>query len=275
MGSFPRLLRVTNGTSGTLRCVGNRRPSVRACLHDRVCSSLHGEETPMAGSMDTSPCSQVMSAMRSTTMRGGRWSVWRWPKQAARANTWTLRTATDGDRRVLFDGKGEKEETARLNVVLVHPQIPGNVGSVARTCAATRVPLHLVGPLGFVLDDKKLKRAGLDYWPHVCVAVHDSWEEFYEQWQRIHGTAGARLIAFTKLSEQSHHEDGTYRRGDWLLFGSETTGLPEHVHEACARQGTRVRIPMVEDNVRSLNLAVSVGIGTYEALRQIQADVDA
>lgn len=198
-------------------------------------------------------------------------SAWTWPRRIALGRSWRRKGR---EREGPFDGPDRNTSTASLHVVLVHPQIPGNVGSVARTCAATRVPLHLVGPLGFVLDDKKLKRAGLDYWPHVCVAVHESWEDFYAQWQEQHGSTGARLIAFTKLSDRSHNVEGTYRRGDWLLFGSETCGLPDHIHDACTLHGTRVRIPMVEDNVRSLNLAVSVGVGAYEALRQIQMGVD-
>ncbi|CAL6277933.1 unnamed protein product [Bathycoccus prasinos] len=142
-----------------------------------------------------------------------------------------------------------------LTVVLVCPQIPGNTGTIARTCAATQVPLHLVGPLGFELDDAKLKRAGLDYWQSVCVKVHDSYDAFYTYWQEIEGS---RIAA-----------RGAYKPGDWLLFGSEVSGLPENAHKHCEATGGIRRIPIDEEHVRSLNLSVSVGVGVYEALRQI------
>lgn len=155
-----------------------------------------------------------------------------------------------------------------LAVVLVSPQIPGNTGTIARTCAATRVPLHLVGPLGFTLEDSQLKRAGLDYWNSVCVKVHDDWPAFHSYWRDELGSPG-RLVAFSKFGARPHAEEGAYRKGDWLLFGAETTGLPDEAHEICAKSGGVRRIPIDEQHVRSLNLAVSVGVGAYEALRQI------
>jgi tRNA (cytidine/uridine-2'-O-)-methyltransferase len=155
-----------------------------------------------------------------------------------------------------------------LAVVLVSPQIPGNTGTIARTCAATRVPLHLVGPLGFTLEDSQLKRAGLDYWNSVCVKVHDDWPAFHSYWRDELGSPG-RLVAFSKFGARPHAEEGAYRKGDWLLFGAETTGLPDEAHDVCAKSGGVRRIPIDEQHVRSLNLAVSVGVGAYEALRQI------
>ncbi|XP_047320818.1 putative tRNA (cytidine(34)-2'-O)-methyltransferase [Impatiens glandulifera] len=156
-----------------------------------------------------------------------------------------------------------------LQVVLVHPQIPGNTGCIARTCAASAVGLHLVGPLGFQVDSTKLKRAGLDYWPYVVVKVHNSWADFRNYF--IHQEGDKRLLAFTKRGT-SIHSDFTYRRGDWLVFGSETSGLPEEALVDCKDEeigGGTIRLPMVDTYVRCLNLSVSVGIGLYEAARQI------
>lgn len=158
---------------------------------------------------------------------------------------------------------GEGSQSKVLQVVLVSPQIPGNTGCIARTCAATAVGLHLVGPLGFQVDDTKLKRAGLDYWPYVVVKAHDSWAEFRNHFSRQNGEK--RLLAFTKRG-RSIHSEYSYRRGDWLVFGSETCGLPREVLLDCA---DGIRIPMVETYVRCLNLSVSVGIALYEASRQL------
>lgn len=156
-----------------------------------------------------------------------------------------------------------------LQVVLVSPQIPGNTGSIARTCAAAAVGLHLVEPIGFQVDDAKLKRAGLDYWPYVVVKVHGSWTEFREYFMKQEGEK--RLLAFTKRGTQIH-SDFSYRRGDWLVFGSETCGLPPEVLGDCKNDtlgGGTIKIPMVETYVRCLNLSVSVGIALYEASRQL------
>ncbi|RDX66353.1 hypothetical protein CR513_54883 [Mucuna pruriens] len=151
-------------------------------------------------------------------------------------------------------GEAVDEEASRskvLQVVLVSPQIPGNTGCIARTCAATAVGLHLVGPLGFQVDDTKLKRAGLDYWPYVVVKVHDSWEDFRDYFRQ---------------------QEFSYRKGDYLLFGSETSGLPPEALLDCKTEpfgGGTIKIPMVETYVRCLNLSVSVGIALYEASRQL------
>ncbi|XP_031258161.1 uncharacterized protein LOC116116198 [Pistacia vera] len=156
-----------------------------------------------------------------------------------------------------------------LQVVLVSPQIPGNTGCIARTCAASAVGLHLVGPLGFQVDDTKLKRAGLDYWPYVVVKVHSSWAEFREYFKQQEGKK--RLLAFTKRGTATHSEF-SYRKGDYLIFGSETCGLPPEALQDCKSKtfgGGTIRIPMVETYVRCLNLSVSVGIALYEAARQL------
>lgn len=96
-----------------------------------------------------------------------------------------------------------------------------------RTCAATAVPLHLVGPIGFSIEDTKLKRAGLDYWPHVCCMVHGDWDAFKAFWDQQAGPK--RLVAFSKFGRQHYASPGAFARGDWLLFGAETSGLPPEV----------------------------------------------
>uniref|UniRef100_A0ACD5YBF7 Uncharacterized protein n=1 Tax=Avena sativa TaxID=4498 RepID=A0ACD5YBF7_AVESA len=168
---------------------------------------------------------------------------------------------------------GSSVEVARakrmLHVVLVSPMIPGNTGSIARTCAAAAVGLHLVGPLGYNIDDTKLKRAGLDYWPYVVVKGHDTWDEFRDYFMQQDGDK--RLLAFTKRGTNIH-SDFSYKPGDWLVFGSETKGLPESALEDCSGEalgGGTIRIPMVETYVRCLNLSVSVGVALYEAARQL------
>ncbi|KAG5565213.1 hypothetical protein RHGRI_001194 [Rhododendron griersonianum] len=175
--------------------------------------------------------------------------------------------AERGSCSSVINGVGEAvsegSQNKVLQVVLVSPQIPGNTGCIARTCAASAVGLHLVGPLGFQVDDAKLKRAGLDYWPYVVVKVHDSWAEFRNHFSQQNGEK--RLLAFTKRGSTIHSEY-SYRRGDWLVFGSETSGLP---HEALLDCADGIRIPMVETYVRCLNLSVSVGIALYEASRQL------
>ena len=146
-------------------------------------------------------------------------------------------------------------------LVLVHPEIPPNTGNVARTCAATGTPLHLVRPLGFELSDKYLKRAGLDYWPYVDLHVHDSIDAFWQQAQ----AAGGRLIGFSARAS-NRYTDITYRADDWLLFGKESQGLSPTALGRCHEVTT---IPMKQGPVRSLNLSVSAAVGLFEALRQL------
>lgn len=146
-------------------------------------------------------------------------------------------------------------------VVLVHPQIPPNTGNIARTCAATRTELHLVAPLGFEISDRYLKRAGLDYWEFVKLQVHESIDDFqvYSQAQ------GGRWIGFSAKATQNYTQI-QYQEDDWLLFGSETAGLPANVLQSCS---ILAYIPMSESGVRSLNLSVSAAIGLFEARRQL------
>lgn len=146
-------------------------------------------------------------------------------------------------------------------VVLVQPEIPPNTGNIARTCAATNTELHLVGPLGFELSDRYLKRAGLDYWPLVDLHYHQNLENF----RAVHQQKGGRLIGFS-VRGNKNYLDCQYREDDWLLFGCETAGLPRELLAACDRQ---IFIKMSQPKVRSLNLSVSVTIGLFEARRQL------
>lgn len=146
-----------------------------------------------------------------------------------------------------------------LQVVLVEPEIPPNTGNIARTCAATGSRLHLVRPLGFELSDKHLRRAGLDYWPHVDLAEHDSLEAC------LASIDAPSVWYFSKKAVRSIH-DAAFRPGDALVFGPETRGLPE---DLLGRAGAHaLSLPMRGDAVRSLNLGTAAGIALYEALRQ-------
>jgi tRNA (cytidine/uridine-2'-O-)-methyltransferase len=145
-------------------------------------------------------------------------------------------------------------------VVLFQPQIPPNTGNVARTCAATACELHLVEPLGFCIDDRQLRRAGLDYWPLVPLHRHASWQAFLEH----RSERGGRLLAFSSHGQQPFQRL-RYAVDDWLLFGRESDGLPRH---ALSHADDVARIPMA-GAVRSLNLSVSVGVALFEALRQL------
>lgn len=145
----------------------------------------------------------------------------------------------------------------RINIVLVEPEIPQNTGNIARTCAATGAVLHLVGSLGFSIEDRYLKRAGLDYWHLLEIHYYDSLEEFFLK------NKGTFFFSSTK-AKNSYHEVA-YTDNCYILFGKETKGLPEDLlkanYEKC------IRIPMLDD-IRSLNLSNSVAIVVYEALRQ-------
>jgi tRNA (cytidine/uridine-2'-O-)-methyltransferase len=150
--------------------------------------------------------------------------------------------------------------TSDLHVVLVEPEIPPNTGTTARLCAATDTSLHLVGPLGFSLEDRYLRRAGLDYWPHVRLFTYRNWEEFLER------NPGGSLYLFSARAQRSY-TSASFRRGDYLVFGGETRGLPQSL---LSRYPDRtLAIPMSNPNVRSLNLANAAAIALYEALRQL------
>ena len=147
-----------------------------------------------------------------------------------------------------------------MHVVLYQPEIPPNTGSVARLCAATLTPLHLIEPLGFKIDDKHLKRAGLDYWEFVDLHVHSSWQQFLEK------RTGKRLLYFSKKASRSYTQV-SFAEDDYLVFGPETRGLPEEWIALNAERA--LRIPMMGSGVRSLNLSNAVAIVLYEGLRQL------
>ena len=144
-----------------------------------------------------------------------------------------------------------------FNIVLVEPEIPQNTGNIARTCACTGSALHLVKPMGFEIDDKKLKRAGLDYWHDLEIHYYDSLADFLEQHKN-----DTMLFASTKSAVT--YSDAEYPEGCYILFGKETKGLPEDL--LAKNYGQCIRIPMAND-YRSLNLSNSVAIIVYEALR--------
>jgi len=145
-----------------------------------------------------------------------------------------------------------------FHIVLVEPEIPGNTGNISRTCAATGTWLHLVRPLGFTINDKYLKRAGLDYWPSVKLEIHDSFREVEERYKD-------RRFFFATTKARRRYTDFSFRDGDFFVFGKETAGLPESILQAHPEQ--LMRIPM-GSAVRSLNLSNSAAIVLYEALRQ-------
>ena len=147
---------------------------------------------------------------------------------------------------------------AKLNIVLVEPEIPQNTGNIARTCAATGAALHLVRPMGFEPDDKKLKRAGLDYWHLLDITYYDDLNDFLEK------TKGGSYYFFSTKGTH-RHSDIEYPDNCYLVFGKETRGLPEHLLMQYPEQ--TLRIPMM-DEARSLNLSNSAAIAVYEVLRQ-------
>jgi len=147
-----------------------------------------------------------------------------------------------------------------FNIVMVYPEIPHNTGAAGRLALATGATLHLVKPLGFEIDDRAVKRAGLDYWKDVLVKVWDSWEEF-----EIHLHADARLFMLTTKSSQPYW-DIQFQPNDYLVFGRETKGLDEALLKKHSKNA--ITIPMISGNTRSLNLATSISIVLYEAVRQ-------
>jgi tRNA (cytidine/uridine-2'-O-)-methyltransferase len=151
-----------------------------------------------------------------------------------------------------------------MDVVLVRPEIPQNTGSIARTCAATRTPLHIVGPIPFEISDRTVRRAGLDYWPYVDLTMHDSWEQY------LGSRHPGRVWCLTKFGERIYHE-AEFGVDDALVFGSETSGLSEEfVAQVPPEQ--RLVIPMECPEVRSLNLSNAVSVVLYEARRQLKMD---
>ena len=146
----------------------------------------------------------------------------------------------------------------KINIILHEPEIPQNTGNIARTCAATGASLHIIRPMGFEIDDKKLKRAGLDYWHQLDITYYDNFEDFCNRHPNV------KIYYFSTKAPRSY-TDVRYGEEVYLMFGKETKGLPEEL--LYQNPDTTVRIPM-RDKLRSLNLSNSVAIAVYEVLRQ-------
>ncbi len=145
-----------------------------------------------------------------------------------------------------------------MNIVLLEPEMPANTGNIGRTCVATGTRLHLIEPLGFRLDEKQIRRAGLDYWKHLDLTVYDNYEDFLDK------NPGAKIyMATTKAQKTYTHV--SYEPDCFIMFGKESAGIPEEL--LLTNKENTIRIPMVGD-IRSLNLGNSVAIVLYEALRQ-------
>ncbi len=147
-----------------------------------------------------------------------------------------------------------------MRVVLFEPEIPQNAGNISRTCVLTNSELHLIRPLGFSLENRYLKRAGLDYWEHLKLFLHYSWEDFSEKFARNEG----RFMFFSSHGKEYYHQQ-IYTDNDFLIFGSETSGLP---HLLINNYPHVYRLPMVRQIKRSLNLSNTVAVVLYEAMRQ-------
>ncbi len=149
-----------------------------------------------------------------------------------------------------------------LNIVLYQPEIPPNTGNIARSCAITGTKLHLIKPLGFSIDDKHLKRAGLDYWEYLDLEVHEDEHAFFAKY-------GDKKLYFATTKATKYYDEFAFEDDCFIVFGRETSGLPSYIHERYSE--TRFKIPMKKnENLRSLNLSNSVAIILYEALRQNQ-----
>lgn len=148
-----------------------------------------------------------------------------------------------------------------IHIVLFQPEIPQNTGNIGRMCALTRSRLHLIHPLGYVINDRNLRRAGMDYWYSLDVHEHANWPAF-----RASAVAPKRLWLFTTKTTQRFW-DVTFQEGDGLVFGSESAGAPAWLHDEIG-ESQRVTIPHANPELRSLNLSTAAGIACYEALRQ-------
>ncbi len=146
-----------------------------------------------------------------------------------------------------------------MHIVLIEPEIPGNTGNIARLCAATGIELHLVKPLGFSIDDKHLKRAGLDYWHLVKVHVHENFQEVLDKYPNNN-------FHYCSTKAPRAHSEARFQPDDMLVFGKETAGIPEVILKANWEKC--IRIPMI-DGARSLNLSNAVAVVAYEAMRQL------
>lgn len=147
-----------------------------------------------------------------------------------------------------------------LNIVLYEPEIPHNTGAIARTCVLTHSKLHLIKPLGFSIDDKHLKRAGLDYWPLLEMEVYENYKDFMDKNKD-------KTIYYSTTKTSNIYTDVKFKDGDFIMFGPETRGIPESILDKNSENC--IRIPMIKELKRSLNLANSANIVLFEALRQV------
>ena len=147
-----------------------------------------------------------------------------------------------------------------LNIVLFQPEIPQNTGNIARTCVLTNSKLHLIKPLGFSLDEKHLKRAGLDYWKDLDMEIYESYNELREKYMDS-------TFYFSTTKGNKFYNEVRFKSGDFIVFGRETSGLPNEIRNNNLEN--LIRVPMIKTSLRSLNLSNTVAIVLYEALRQI------
>ena len=151
-----------------------------------------------------------------------------------------------------------------FHIVLLKPEIPHNTGAIGRLCVGLGCPLHLIRPLGFHLSDEYIRRAGLDYWEHLDLSVHDSWEDFLDA---VNPTG----ISFLSTKGKKSLYDCQFKPGEALIFGSESKGLPPEIYEKYA--DSLFKIPMPGEHARSINLANAVSIAAYEAFRQLKSEL--
>ncbi|AGK98422.1 tRNA (cytidine(34)-2'-O)-methyltransferase [Clostridium pasteurianum] len=151
-------------------------------------------------------------------------------------------------------------EKENLNIVLFQPEIPQNTGNIARTCVLTNSKLHLIKPLGFSLDEKHLKRAGLDYWDELDMNLYDSFEELRRKYENS-------TFYFSTTKGKNYYDDVKFKQGDFVVFGRESCGLPDEIRDSDPQRC--IRVPMIKTSLRSLNLSNTVAIVAYEGIRQI------
>ena len=148
----------------------------------------------------------------------------------------------------------------RFSIVLLRPEIPHNTGAIGRLCVGLGVPLHLIRPLGFRLDDKSIARAGLDYWPYLDITIHDTWDDY------LASAKPSRFLMLSTHGERSLY-DCRFESGDALVFGNESSGLPNDFYDRY--RSSLFRIPMPGEHARSINLANAVSVAAYECYRQL------
>ena len=147
-----------------------------------------------------------------------------------------------------------------LNIVLFQPEIPQNTGNIGRTCVLTNSKLHLIKPLGFSIDDKQVKRSGLDYWPYLDITLYESFEELREKYKDS-------TFYFSTTKATHFYDEVKYKQGDFIVFGRESSGLPDKIRDSDPDRC--IRVPMINTSTRSLNLSNTVSVVAYEALRQM------